>query len=215
MVGFNIGSEEPQEVRLGGTPVREVYLGSELLWPTEQWDFFDDFERSTVGSAWQGSGGVIAGTAPNRHLKKNTSAGSTSYWTSQQFDGDDFVAEALLGPVQDAQQAGSILWGNPQEYLYVEFSKTANNLIGDYNGSVWTRRADLPAQSWGEGDVIRVERTGTTVRVSRNGTLLATATSTLARGVGKRRFGLSVRMDLNFFVRWYGPTFDEVRARTS
>lgn len=211
MVGFNLGSDEPREVRLGGTPVREVYLGAELLWPTAQWDFHDDFERASIGSAWTGSGGVIE----NGALKKNTTAGNTTYWTVQQFGGDDFVVEALLGPVADSVQAGSISWGAPDDYIFVEFSKSGNNIIGDYNGSVWATRASLPAQQWAAGDVIRVERTGTTVRVLRNGTLLATATSTLGRGEGKRRMALGVRMALNFFVRWYGPTFDEVRVRAN
>lgn len=211
MVGFNLGSDEPREVRLGSAPVREVYLGAELLWPTDVWDFHDDFERSTIGPAWTGSGGLIEDGA----LKKNTSAGNTAYWTVQQFDGDDFVVEALLGPVADSVQAGSVIWGTPEEYVFVEFSKSGNNIVGDYNGSVWTRRADLPAQQWDEGDVIRVERTGTTVRAFRNDTLLATATSTLGRGAGKRRMALGVRMALNFFIRWYGPTFDEVRVRAN
>ena len=202
-------------IYVGGQPVAEVYRGADLVWSAQSWDFFDDFERSTIGSAWQGSGGLIDGTAPNRHLKKNTSAGNTAYWTVQQFDGDDFVVEALLGPVQDAQQAGSIVWGSPTDYVFVEFSKSGNNIIGDYNGSVWTTRASLPAQQWDAGDVIRVERTGTTVRAFRNGTLLATGTSTLGRGAGKRRMALGVRMALNFFIRWYGPTFDEVRVRAT
>lgn len=211
MVGFNLGSDEPREAFVGADPVREVYLGADLLWPTDVWDFHDDFERTSIGSAWTGSGGVI----DNGALKKNTTAGNTTYWTVQQFDGDDFVVEALLGPVQDSQQAGSILWGTSNDYVFVEFSKSGNNLIGDYNGSVWSTRATLPARQWDAGDVIRVERTGTTVRAFRNGALLATGTSSLGRGAGKRRMALGVRMALNFFIRWYGPTFDEVRVRAN
>ena len=209
-MSINAGS-----IYAGNKPIKEVYAGSSKVWSRESWDFFDDFERSSIGSDWQGSGGLIDGAAPNRHLKKNTSAGNTTYWTTRQFDGDDFVVEALLGPVQDAQQVGSILWGNPNEYVFVEFSKSGNNIIGDYNGSAWTTRATLPAQQWAEGDIIRVERTGTTVRAFRNGAPLATGTSTLGRGAGNRRMALGVRMALNFFIRWYGPTFDEVRVRAN
>ena len=208
--GQGIGS-----IFVGSQPVAEVYRGADLVWSAQSWDFFDDFERSTIGSAWQGSGGLIAGTAPNRHLKKNTSAGGATYWTAHEFDGDDMVVEALLGPVQDAQQRASILLGGPNSHVYVEFSRTGNNMIGDYNGSTWTSRADLPAQSWGEGDVIRVERVGGNVSVYRNGTRLVGAITQEGRGAGRRRLGLSVHMALNFFVRWYGPTFDEVRVRTT
>ena len=209
------GGNKVGALHVGSRPMGAVYAGSRKVWESVSWDFVDDFERSSIGAAWQGSGGVIAGTAPNRHLKKNTSAGSTDYWTAQQFGGDDFVVEALLGPVQDSQQAGSIIWGTSNEYVFVEFSKSGNNVVGDYNGSVWATRATLPAQQWDAGDVIRVERTGTTVRAFRNGTLLATGTSSLGRGAGKRRMALGVRMALNFFIRWYGPTFDEVRVRTT
>lgn len=212
-MSLNIGGKPVSNVYLGDSQVSGIYLGSKEIWTSRFWDFEDDFERSSIGSAWQGSGGVIAGTAPNRHLKKNNTAGSTAYWTAQQFGGDDFVIEALIGPVLDSQQAASIMWGTPNEYLYVEFSKTRNNIIGDYDGWAWNTRANLPQQSWTEGDTIRVERTGTTVNVFRNGSLLATATSSLARGVGKRRAALSVRMDKNYLLSWYGPTFDEVRVR--
>ena len=212
-MSLNVGGSPVSNVYLGDSQVSGIYLGSQEIWTSRYWDFEDDFERSSIGSAWQGSGAVIAGTAPNRHLKKNNTAGSADYWSVQQFGGDDFVIEALIGPVLDSQQAGSISWGTTNEYIFIEFSKTKSNIIGDYNGRAWNTRASLPQQQWAEGDVIRVERTGTTVSVFRNGSLLASATSTLARGVGKRRLALSVRMDKNFLLSWYGPTFDEVRVR--
>lgn len=212
-MSLNIGGDPVSNVYLGDSQVSGIYLGSKEIWTSRFWDFEDDFERSSIGSAWQGSGGVIAGTAPNRHLKKNNSVGSTNYWTVQQFGGDDFVVEALLGPVLDSQQAASIMWGTTNEYVYVEFSKTRSNIIGDYDGWAWNTRASLPQQSWTEGDIIRVERTGNVVNVFRNGSLLASAISNVARGVGKRRLALSVRMDKNYLLSWYGPTYDEVRVR--
>lgn len=214
-MGIHIGGQGIGSIFVGGQPVAEVYRGADLVWSAQSWDLFDDFERSTIGSAWQGSGGLIDGTAPNRHLKKNTSAGGAMYWTTHEFDGDDMVVEALLGPVQDAQQRASIILGAPNSHVYVEFSRTGNNMIGDYNGSTWTSRANLPAQSWGEGDVIRVERVDSSVSVYRNGTRLTGAITQEGRGAGRRRIALSVHMALNFFVRWYGPTFNEVRARAT
>lgn len=212
-MSLNIGGDPISNVYLGGSQVSGIYLGSKEIWTSRFWDFEDDFERSSIGSAWQGSGGLIAGTAPNRHLKKNNTAGSADYWSVQQFDGDDFVIEVTLGPVLDSQQPASILWGTTNEYVYVEFSKSGPNLIGDYDGRAWNTRASLPQQSWTEGDILRVERTGNVVIVFRNGSLLASAISNFARGVGKRRAGLSVRMDKNFLLSWYGPTYDEVRVR--
>lgn len=212
-MSLNIGGSPVSNVYLGDSQVSGIYLGSQEIWTSRYWDFEDDFERSSIGSAWEGSGGVIAGSAPNRHLKKDASNGSSDYWTVQPFSGDNFVVEALLGPVQSSDQAGSIIWGNFNEYVFVEFSKSRNNVISDYDGRVWTARATFPNQAWDEGDVVRVERTGNVVSVYRNGSLLASAISNLARGAGKRRLGISVRKHSDIWRSYYGPTYDEVRAR--
>jgi hypothetical protein len=186
--------------------IRRVTLDGVQIWPS--WAFFDDFERSTIGANWQGSGALIE----LGRLKKNTTNGSADYWTSQQFAGDDLYVRTVLGPIQDAQQRASIILGSPSTYVFVEFSKTGG-IIGDYDGWTWTTRATIPSLALATGDVIEVSRVGTTVTLKHNGATVATATSTQGRGVGNRRVGLSVRRDSNFFGTFYGPTFDEVGVR--
>lgn len=205
------------DIYIGTERPAAIYVGTEQIWPTDtepapSWDFFDDFERTSIGSAWTGSGGLIAGTAPNRHLKKNTSAGSADYWTVQQFSSDDLTVRATLGPVDDLQQRASVILGSPAQYVYIEFSKSGGQ-IGDYNGTSWTQRASVPVLSWAAGDVIEVRRRGTTISVLRNGTQIASGSSSIAIGSAYRRVALSVRMAVNLFVNWYGPTFDDVGIR--
>lgn len=205
-----LGGTEISEIYIGTERPAAIYVGTEKIWPTDtepapSWDFFDDFNRSAIGSAWTGSGGLIAAGV----LKKNTSAGSADYWTVQQFSSDDLTVRATLGPVDDVQQQGSIILGSPARYVYTEFSKSGGQ-IGDYDGSRWTKRTDVPAQAWAAGDVIEVRRRGTAITVLRNGTQIASASSSVGIGATHRRVALSVRMAENFFVKWYGPTFDDV-----
>lgn len=211
MVGFNLGSDEPREVRLGSAPVREVYLGAELLWPTDVWDFQDDFERSTIGSAWTGSGGLIEDGA----LKKNTTAGTARYMINRRFDSDDLTVEVVIGTTDDRVQAGVILIGDPPDgdFVALSFSKERFHAFGFDGG--WPGYGELPLQPLADGDKITLTREGTQFTVLYNDNQIGTFTSALARGANYRRVGVEVKMALNFFIRWYGPTFDEVRVRAN
>ena len=213
-----IGNQEISGIYVGGSLASAVYVGDLKVWPTgveppaEVFDWVDDFERSSIGSDWTGSGGVIAGTAPNRHLKKSASTGSADYWTTQQFSSDDLIVETVLGPVTDAQQKAAIMLGSTAQNIYVEFSQQTG-IIGAYNGTSWTTLNNFGAISWAEGDVIRVERIGTAIRLYRNSALIASATSSVARGTAHRRVALSVKANTVFVVTFYGPTFDKVSIR--
>ena len=204
--GQGIGS-----IFVGSQPVAEVYRGADLVWSAQSWDFFDDFERSTIGSAWQGSGGVIVDGA----LKKNTSAGTARYMINQRFDSDDLTVEVVIGTTQDRAQPAVILIGDPPDgdFVALSFSKDRFHAFGFDGG--WPGYGDFPAQPLADGDKITLSRTGTQFTVLYNGTQIGTFTSGIARGAGYRRVGVEVNMALNFFVRWYGPTIDEVRVRTT
>lgn len=203
------GSHPIKGVYAGSHPIKEVYAGSRLVWAAKTWDWIDDFERASIGTAWTGSGALITGTAPNRYLRKNTAAGSADLWTAQQFSTDDIEVEAVLGPVPDAQQRAAIMLGSSAQNIYVEFGQQFG-IIGDYNGSAWTTRTTFGGRTWAQGDIINVRRSFNTITVSRNGSEIATATSTVAKGTNFRRVALSVKMAVNIFA-FYGPGFDTVK----
>lgn len=207
---ISIGGTEISEIYIGTERPAAIYVGTEKIWPTDTepapvWDFFDDFNRTAIGSAWTGSGGLIADGA----LKKNTSSGSADYWTAQQFSSDDLTVRATLGPVTDAQQKAAILIGSTAQNIYVEFSKQTG-ILGAYNGTSWSTLVNFGAIAWAAGDVIEVRRRGTTITVLRNGTTIATASSSVAIGSAHRRVALSVKANTVFIATFYGPTFDEV-----
>lgn len=205
-----LGGTEISEIYIGTERPSAIYVGTEKIWPTDtepapSWDFFDDFNRTAIGSAWTGSGGLI----DNGALKKNSSSGSADYWTAQQFSSDDFTIETVLGPVTDPQQKAAILIGSSAQNIYVEFSQRTG-IIGAYNGSSWSTLNNFGAIAWAEGDVIRVERIGSAIRLYRNSSLIASATSSVALGAAHRRVGLSVKADRVIIVTFYGPTFDSI-----
>lgn len=200
-------------VNAGGYPIASIYAGSQLVWSAETWDFHDDFERSSIGSAWTGSGGVIAGSAPNRYLRKNTTAGSADYWTAQQFTSDDIEVLAKIGVVGDVSQLAAVVYGNSNQYVSIEFSQSAMRAV-TYNGSTWSTVYTFVSQYWDQGDTLRIRRTGNVFQVWRNGTLLGSFSTSIARGVTYRRVALNVRMAVNIFS-WYGPGFDDVRIRAN
>lgn len=209
-----LGGTEISEIYIGTERPAAIYVGTEKIWPTDtepapSWDFFDDFERTSIGSEWTGSGGLIAGTAPNRHLKKNTSAGSADYWTAQQFSSDDLTVRATLGPVADAQQKAAIMIGSTAQNIYIEFSQQTG-IIGAYNGTTWSTLTNFGGIAWAQGDVLEVRRRGTTISALRNGTEIAVASSSVAIGSAHRRVALSVKANTVFIATFYGPTFDDV-----
>lgn len=203
-----LGDQPPSAIYLGVQPVSAIYLGDQKIWPTSTPDpvytFYDDFNRTTIGAAWTGAGAVIV----NGELKKNATNGSADYYTATQFATDDLDVTAVVGTVTDPAQRASILLGSPAQYIYAEVSANGG-IIGDYNGSVWTTRANVPA-GLASGDTLRLRRQGTTVTLSRNGTTIATATSSVALGPSFRRVGLSVRRDSNVLGTYYGPTWTSV-----
>lgn len=205
-----LGGTEISEIYIGTERPAAIYVGTEKIWPTDTepapvWDFFDDFERASIGSAWTGSGGLIADGA----LKKNTSSGSADYWTAQQFSSDDLTVRATLGPVTDAQQKAAILIGSTAQNIYVEFSQQTG-IIGAYNGTTWSTLNNFGSIAWAAGDVIEMRRRGTTISVLRNGTQIASASSSVAIGSAHRRVALSVKANTVFITTFYGPTFDDV-----
>lgn len=207
---INLGTKTVSAVYAGTKLVSAVYQGSVKVWPTDTtppgptYVFFDDFERATIGTAWTGSGALIESGV----LKKNTAAGSADIWTAQSFATDDIDVTAILGPIQDSQQKAAILIGSTAQNVYLEFSKTSG-VLGAYNGTTWTTLSNFGGLAWAPGDEVRLVRSGTTITAYRNGSVIATGTSSVARGTAYRKVALSVKMAINF-VRFYGPTFDSV-----
>lgn len=203
------GNKRVDRVFSGDRAISRVYSGSRLVWESQSWDFFDDFERSTIGSAWSGSGGLIA----NGALKKNTTAGTARYMINQRFDSDDITVEVVIGTTADRAQPAVILIGDPPDghFVALSFSKDRFNAFGFDGG--WLGYGDFPLQPLDDGDKITLSRTGTQFRVLYNDTQIGTFTSALARGASYRRVGVEVKMALNFFIQWYGPTIDAIRVR--
>ena len=196
-------------VYAGSQPIASVYVGSSPVWQSQSWDFSDDFERSTIGSAWSGSGGLIE----NGALKKNTTAGTARYIINQRFDSDDITVEVVIGTTADRAQPATILIGDPPDgdFVALQFSKDRIHAFGFDGG--WPGYGDFPTQPLDDGDKVTLSRKGTQFRVLYNDAQIGTFTSGLARGAGYRRVGVEVKMALNFFIRWYGPTIDAMRVR--
>ena len=196
-------------VYAGSHPIASVYVGSSPVWSAQSWDFVDLFERSTIGSAWSGSGGLIE----NGALKKNTTAGTGRYIINQRFDSDDITVEVVIGTTQDRAQPAVILIGDPPDghFVALQFSKDRFHAFGFDGG--WPSYGDFPAQPLDDGDKVTLSRKGTQFKVLYNDTQIGTFTSALARGASYRRVGIEVKMDMNFFIRWYGPTIDAMRVR--
>ena len=202
------GNKRVGRVFSGDRAISRVYSGSRLVWESQSWDFFDDFERSTIGSAWSGSGGLIEDGA----LKKNTTAGTARYMINQRFDSDDITVEVVIGTTQDRAQPAVILIGDPDgHFVAFQFSKDRFHAFGFDGG--WPGYGDFPTQPLDDGDKVTLSRKGTQFKILYNDTQIGTFTSALARGASYRRVGVEVKMALNFFIRWYGPTIDAIRVR--
>lgn len=215
---INAGGLNVSKIYAGAVEVKEVYVGSSLVWSGERWDFVDDFERASVGTIdWSGSGGLIEGSSPNRYLKKNTATGSADYWTTKWFSTENIEVRTVLGPVDSGDVRAAIMIGNPTStYVYVEFQASGGTL-SHYTGAAWQQFAPVSAKPGGytAGDVVVLKRTGTLVEFIVNGTVLGSGNSTWGRGLGARQVALSVRASNVFFVNRYGPTFDEVKIRAN
>lgn len=209
-----VGDQEPQAIYLGGSLVSEIYKGDEKIWPIwsdpdpqPEWDFFDDFERASLGADWVGTGAVIhEGT-----LRKSTSSGTSRNWTNRTFDSDDIEVEVTIGTTMDNQQLGIILIGSGvanDDYVMLEFSKQTMR-VRTWTG-VFSNVATLPTQTLSDGAVINLRRRGNDFTVTYDGGVIGTFTSAVALGADYRRVALTVNMATNFFVNWYGPTFDDV-----
>lgn len=209
-----VGGQPPLAVYLGGSPVTAIYRGNSLIWPpdtgpdpTPVWDFYDDFERATLGTNWVGTGAVIyQGT-----LRKSTTQGNARVWINQTFDSDDIEVEVTIGTTMDAVQLGEILIGSGvanDDYVRLLFSK--NSLRADQWTGSFTTIETFSSQPLDDGDVINLRRIGQDFTVTYNGTVVGTFSSSVAMGADYRRVALAVNMDNNFFVNWFGPTFDDV-----
>ena len=226
---FNLGSSDITDVRVGSTRAKSVYLGSNLIWPTtNQWAFFDDFERTAwnANNTWQltsSTGVTIAGASPTRYLQKDNTNGSADIWTVQYFDcRPNLEVSCKLGPIDDDAQRAAILMGAPVgdphgflDMVYLEFSQQAI-LIGRYYGSTWATLNTLAVQTWSANDTITFKKVGSKFSVLKNGTEVGYATyANLDNTRGSyTRVGLSVRRDSNAFGTYYGPTFDDIKVST-
>ena len=203
------GGMDLSGIQVGQTPVKEVWAGDQLVYQLQQWTFADDFNRSTIGSAWTGSGGVIE----NGALKKNTTAGTARYTINQTFSTDDLTVEVTIGTTADRVQSGTIIMGDPDgDFVALTFSKERFHAFGFDRGG-WPSYGDFPTQPLDDGDKITLSRSGTWFTVSYNGNVVGTFSTGLARGPNFRKVAVEVKMAVNFFVRWYGPTLDAVKVR--
>lgn len=207
-----LGGTEISDIYIGTERPSAIYVGTDKIWPTDtepapSWDFFDDFERTSLGPDWIGTGALItAGT-----LRKNTSAGSSRNWLDRTFDSDDIEIEVTIGTTMDNVQLGIMMIGSGitnDDYVMLEFSKQTMR-VRTWTG-VFTTVATLPTQSLNDGAVINMKRSGNNFTVTYDGSIIGTFTSAVALGAAYRRVALTVNMANNFFVNWYGPTFDSV-----
>lgn len=200
-------NHELTEGAWNGLKLQEVWYNQEMIWPTEVWYFYDDFNRSTLGSNWSPASGAII---VDGELKKNTSNGSSDNWTAQSFPTDDLRVVTTLGTVTDANQRSSIVIGSPSQYVFCEFSVNGG-ILGDYDGSAWNTRATIPSLVLSRGTTIEVRRSGTTVQFLHNGNIAAAGNSSYGRGTAHRKVNISVRKASDWRSNYYSPTIDDVK----
>lgn len=202
-------SEVSYGVSSSHIPIGSIWEGAasgyNLIW--ESWFFTDDFNRTTIGPDWVTDGGSVISTGA---LRKNTTNGSSDNWTAKTFPTDDLHVLTTIGTAVDANQRSAISLGSPSRYVFCEFSKNGG-IIGDYNGSTWNTRANIPSLDIKPNDTIEVRRRGTSIMFYHNGSLRATAVSSVGLGASYRRVNLSVRRDSNIFGSYWSPSITDVK----
>ena len=211
---FNKGGSVVTDVRVGSTQAKAVYMGSTLVWPVAKWTFTDDFERTAIGTTnWTSGGVVIAGTAPNRYLQKDSNNGTSSAWTIKTFSGDQLEVECRLGTWNDSQQVCSVNIGNPNgAYAYVEFSRSVLRIGYTSGTGDWNIVTTPSVIYWANGDTITFKRVGTVFSLYRNGTYIANGTCPALSSVTANHVGFSLRRASNILGTYYGPTIDVVKV---
>lgn len=205
-----LGATAPSAIYLGASPVSAIYLGDVKIWPVgttgPTYELYDDFERTSIGSAWTGSGAIIS----SGQLKKSRVTGSADLWSAVQLAADDLDVTVTIGDVTDAVQRASLLVGSSAAYIYFDFCHN-DWILGAYDGTTWTNLTTGGAIAWTKGDKLRLTRVGSLIVVYRNGVQLASVTSSVAIGAAYRRIGFTVRSWAGFFTpTYYGPLIDAV-----
>ena len=195
-------------------PIRRVTYNGVQIWPS--WAWTDDFNRSTLGANWTiTNGGAAVVMLDSKAVRRSAVSGSTDiYTTVDRAPADNFTLEAGVYSVQDPAQISAVLFGSPAQYVYAEVSRNSWTL-GIYNGSTWTILASGGSTGLAAGNTIVLSRVGTSISLEVGGVLLATRTQAagVAMGPGKRRLGLSVRVDKPFWGTFYSPDIDYIRVK--
>lgn len=221
MPSIQMGSRPPNSIVVGNNPAtgmpapaREIYLGSQKIWPALTWVFEDNFNRPNgePGPNWQNNG--VGAWINNNQLRRNGNPGEGTIWTAQQFGTDDLVVEVVLGAIDASDEFSAIKIGSGSNYVSVDYHSNETKAVY-YDGASWVRIKTLPTRTWSEGDTLRVSRTGTDFEVHYNGNLLDTFTDGHGIGPEHRRVALTTNMSESGNVittQNYSPAFDSVRV---
>lgn len=199
----------------GSRPIKEVYHGSRRVWSGVD-TFFDDFERSSIGSAWLPYGGAtgIFGEAPNRYARRSdTSAGQSDIWTARRFEYQNIEVEITIPGGHDRAQATSIIIGERDVlYYYIEFTNN-RYVLGEYDGVRWTNLRDIGSRTFNAGDRVGLSYVNGVLSTRHNTNNFTGTTPSFTLPATNRRLGFTFRADRVFIASFYSPGVDEVTVK--
>lgn len=199
----------------GSRAIKEVYHGSRKVWSGLD-TFFDDFERTSVGTDWltyDGAAGIF-GEAPNRYVRRSdTSAGQSNLWTRRMFEYQNTEVEVTIPGGHDRAQATSIIIGERDvRYYYIEFTNN-RYVLGEYDGVRWTTLRDIGSRTFNAGDRVGIKYVNGALSTWHNGASFSGSLPSFTLPATYRRVGLTFRADRVFIASFYSPGVDEITVK--
>lgn len=211
---IQFGSRKIGKIYHGEKAIKAVYRGAAKIWESVD-IFYDDFERSSVGSGWlpyDGASGIF-GTAPDRYVRRSdTSAGQSNLWTARPFEYQNTEVEVTIPGGHDANQATSIIIGERDVlYYYIEFTNNRYDM-GEYDGVRWTNLRNVGNRTFNAGDRVGLSYVNGRLSTWHNNVSF-TNTPSYTLPAANRRVGLTFRADRVFIASFYSPGVNEITIK--
>ncbi|WP_146743844.1 hypothetical protein [Corynebacterium heidelbergense] len=174
----------------------------------------DDFNRSSLGSGYSGSG---IDTVNSAFVRVTAGSGRWTRWTTADVaQGDDWVAETVIYDLPDPVQESGIMIGSAESDCVAVMFCPNTLYLGYWKGNAFTELQRLDKPWLKAGSTVRMSRSGQLVTVDIDGSRAASGLIPAAwlQGSGTRKLFLR----LNMYRGWLGPSYyspglDLLRAR--
>ncbi len=161
-------------------------------------DSFDRANAATLGANWSNrAGGDTSYSISTNQLGIGLNQDTASFWGPTTFAADHFSQIALTGLSGTSAETGlgvcvrcnpTNLGGGPTQNTYyqavVNTAATNNVSIAKFVGNTYTLLGQR-TQAWANGDILRLEAQGTTLRVYRNGVQLGASITDASIATGQ------------------------------